>query len=136
MKPIKVEVFSKAPAKRVYQAWSEMYQAKTGGNFKEGYKGNITEMGKKMPFEIKQVKKNDSFTIVWRSFLVRIIFTYAVKQEHKGSTISCKVRFGGPFGWVGRIFLKNKMRKNLEDMLSSFAEQMNMMQKGQKIRTL
>ncbi len=136
MKPIKVEVFTKAPAKRVYQAWSDMYQSKTGGNFKEGYKGNIMEMGKKMPFEVRKVKKNESFTIVWRSFLAKIIFTYMVEKAHKGSTISCAIRFGGPFGWVGRIFLKNKMKKNLRQMLFSFAEQMDMMQKGQKIRTL
>lgn len=135
MKPIKVEVFTKAQAKRVYQAWSDMYQSKTGGNFKEGYKGYITEMGKKMPFEIKKVDKNEGFTIVWSSFFVKIIFHYAVKQEDKGSTISCQVKFGGLFGWVGSLFLKKKMKKNLTEMLTAFAEQMNMFQKGSHIRT-
>ena len=136
MQPVKVEVFTKAPAKKVYQAWSEMYQTKTGGNFKEGYKGFISEMGKKMPFEIKKVQKGEGFTIVWRSFLVRIVFCYAVKQADKGSNISCKVRFGGPFGWVGSVFLRKKMRKNLTEMLFSFADQMNMYHKGPRMRTL
>ncbi|MFA5250034.1 MAG: hypothetical protein WC371_01325 [Parachlamydiales bacterium] len=135
MQPIKVEVFTKAPAKRVYQAWVEMYQAKTSGNFKEGYKGYITEMGRKMPFEIKEVKKNEGFTIIWSSFVVRIIFKYAVEQAEKGSKISCRVRFGGLFGFAVRLFLKKKMIKNLTEMLSSFADQLSLVQKGARIRS-
>ena len=138
MKPIQESMITKAPAKKVWKAWSDMYQMKTGvgkKGFKEGHKGHVIEKGRKVPFVIVDVKKGEGFTTVWRSFLVRMKFRYEVKQQAKGSLITCSVRFGGLFGWVARFFLRNKVRKNLAKSLEQFANQLDMSQKKVQIRT-
>jgi hypothetical protein len=137
MKPIKASATTKAPAKKVWQAWMDMYQWKATsgkGSFKEGFTGHITEKGRKVPFKVKDVKKGEGFTTVWSSFLVKMIFRYEVKQETKGSLITCTVRFGGIFGFIARLFLKNKVRKNLSASLEQFAEQLDMSSQKVQIR--
>ena len=136
MKPLEESVVTKAPAKKVWKAWSEMYQTKSMGKnaFKEGHKGHIVERGRKVPFKIVDIKKGEGFTTIWRSFLVKMIFRYEVKQQSKGSLITCTVRFGGLLGWIARLFLKKKVKKNLAASLKQFAEQLNMSQRKVSMR--
>lgn len=136
MKPIQESITTKAPAKIVWKAWVDMYQAKTGGKpiFKEGYKGFIVEGGRKVSFVLKDIIKGQSFTTVWKSPFVRTKFSYEVKQISKGSLITTTVRFGGLFGWISRLFLKSKIKKNLSKSLEQFASQLDMSQQATKMR--
>jgi hypothetical protein len=135
MKPIEESIITKAPAKNVWKAWIDLYQMKTGGKFKDGFSGHIIERGRKVPFKITDVIKGEGFTTIWSSFLVKMIFKYQVKQQAKGSLITCEVKFGGPFGWIAKIFLKGKVRTNLANSLEQFANQLDMSQKKVQIRT-
>jgi hypothetical protein len=133
MKPIQESALTKAPAKRVWQAWTDMYQWKANakGSFKDGFSGNITENGRKVPYKIIDIKKGEGFTTIWKSIFVKMVFRYEVKQQSKGSLITCAVRFGGLFGWIAALFLKSKVRKNLSASLEQFAGQLDLTQKGQ-----
>lgn len=133
MKPIEESITTKAPAKKVWQAWTDMYQwkASSGKSLKEGFTGHIVERGRKVPFKVIDIKKGEGFTTIWSSFLVKMIFRYEVKQQPRGSLITCSVRFGGIFGLIARFFLKKKVRKNLSASLQQFAEQLDMREKVQ-----
>ncbi|KPK32953.1 MAG: hypothetical protein AMS24_02665 [Chlamydiae bacterium SM23_39] len=132
MENIEEKVVTKAAPKRVWQAWSDMYhwkQAKGTKGYMSGY------AGKKVAFKIINVKKNEEFTTEWKSFLVKMKFIYQVKPiNNKGSTISCRVRFGGMFGWLTRLFLKKKIKNNLSKSLNQFAEQLNAFQKHKRMK--
>ena len=136
MKPLQESIITKAPAKKVWKAWVDMYQTKSGGKatFKEGYKGHVIERGRKVPYKLIDIKKGEGFTTVWRSFFVKMIFRYEVKQQAKGSLITTKVKFGGLFGWIARFFLRSKMRKNLAKSLEQFASQLDMSQQKVQMR--
>lgn len=136
MKAIQESIVTKAPAKKVWKAWVDMYQTKSVGkaSFKEGFKGHVVERGKKVPYKLVNIVKGEGFTTVWRSPFVKMIFRYEVKQQAKGSLITASVKFGGLFGWVAKIFLKSKMRKNLAKSLEQFASQLDMTQTKVQIR--
>lgn len=136
MKPIEESIVTKAPAKKVWQAWVDMYQTKSVGkaNFKEGFKGHVIERGRKVPYKLINIVKGESFSTVWSSLFVKMIFRYEVKQQAKGSLISASVKFGGLFGWVAKFFLRSKMRKNLSKSLEQFASQLDMTQKKTQIK--
>jgi hypothetical protein len=136
MKPIEESMVTKAPAKRVWKAWVDMYVARSGGKaiFKDGYKGYVIEQGRKVPFQLVDIVKGEGFTTIWKSFFVKMIFRYEVKQQAKGSLITASVKFGGSFGWVARFFLKSKMRKNLSKSLEQFVSQSDMTQPKIQIR--
>lgn len=131
-------VETKAPAKKVWQAWSDMYHWKAAGGKRSFYKGktgySLGRGGKKVPFEVTDVKKGEEFTTVWKSFLVKMVFRYELKKLPKGALIKCSVRFGGLFGWIAQFFLRKKIRKNLKDSLNQFADQLNMSQKFGKMK--
>ena len=137
MKPIEESIVTKAPAKTVWKAWVDMYQMKSGNinAFKEGFKGHVIEKGRKVPFQLVDIKKGEEFTTIWKSFFVKMIFRYEVRQQSKGSLITTSVRFGGMFGWVARFFLRSKMRKNLANSLEQFASQLDMSQRKVQIRS-
>ena len=102
--------------------------------FKEGVTGHVIERGRKVPYKIIDIKKGEEFTTVWKSIFVKMVFRYEVKQQSKGSLITAGVNFGGIFGWIARLFLRSKMRKNLAASLEQFASQLDMSQKKVTIR--
>lgn len=136
MKPIEESIVTKAPAKVVWKAWVDMYQMKSGNKnaFRDGFSGHVIEKGRKVPFKMIEIKKGESFSTVWKSLFVKMIFRYEVKQQSKGSLITTSVSFGGLFGWVARFFLRSKMRKNLAHSLEQFASQLDMTQRKVPIR--
>lgn len=132
MKNIEETVVTKAAPKRVWQAWSEMYHWKQA----KGMKGHMTGYGgKKVEFKIIDVKKNEQFTTEWKSLLVKMRFMYRISPvNNKGSKITCRVKFGGVFGWLTRLFLKKKIKNNLSKSLNQFAEQLNAFQKQKRMQ--
>jgi hypothetical protein len=139
MKSIEESVETKAPTKRVWKAWSDMYHWKAAGgskSFQKGFKGySLQRGGKKVPFRVTNVKKGEAFTTVWKSFLVKMIFRYELKRMPKGSLITCRVKFGGFLGWAARFFLVSKVRKNLSESLNQFAEQLDLSQRQGRMKS-
>ena len=132
---MKVEesIITKASPKKVWQAWSEIYHWKKG--IKSGGKGYVMKRGgQKVPFYITNVKKGESFTTIWKSFLVKMYFHYKVLPRSKGAVIKCRVNFGGILGWASQIFLRSKVKKNLSETLNQFANQLDLGQKQKKMR--
>lgn len=125
-------VITKAPAKKVWQAWSDMYRWNQG--MKSGKKGYVMKQtGHKVPFYIVDVKKGEEFTTIWKSFLVKMYFRYMVSPKSKGSLIRCRVKFGGAMGWAAQFFLRSKVKKNLSETLYRFAEQLDLGEKKKKV---
>ena len=61
-------ITTKAPVKKVWQAWSDMYHWNQG--MKTGKKGYVMKKaGQKVPFYVTDVKKGEEFTTIWKSFL-------------------------------------------------------------------
>ena len=124
---VEEQIETKAAPKKIWQAWNEAYRKggpeKKKQGFKEGTKGKVSSKGKAVPFEIIDVKKNETFTTLWKSFLVKFYFIYSVKQLPKGSIITCKVKVGGPLGFLVAPFLKKKIRNNVKTFLQDFVYQ-------------
>lgn len=124
---VEEQIETKAAPKKIWQAWNEAYRKggpeKKKQGFKEGAKGKIASKGKSVPFKIIDVKKNETFTTLWKSFLVKFYFIYRVKQLPKGSLIMCRVKVGGALGFLVAPFLKKKIKKNVKTFLHDFVYQ-------------
>jgi len=129
---IEEKVFTSSPSKKVWRAWQQMNNLPTKKETKiNAFKNNqkiFVENGKggKTAFKIFDVEEEKSFKMIWYSFLVNMIFFYTVEQQKRGSLISCKVAFGGMFGWLVKFFLKNRVKKELENTLKEFAYRLDM----------
>jgi len=135
MKAIVEQVKTKAPAKKVWRAWADMYNMSSKKDkssskekgFKEGHKGYVVDKGgKKATYEITQLEPGKSFTMSWGNIFLRMFFHYSVQEEPKGSTISCRVTFRGIFAFPGALFIRKKIKTNLIEMLHRFAQQVEM----------
>ena len=124
---VEEQIETKAAPKKIWQAWNEAYRKggpeKKKEGFKEGTKGKVASKGKSVRFEIIDVKKNETFTTLWKSFLVKFFFIYSVKSLPKGSVITCRVKVGGFLGFLVAPFLKKKIRKNVQSFLQDFVYQ-------------
>jgi len=75
-------------------------------------------------YQIQEVIDGKSFSILWKSFLVRLVFTYQVEPLSKGSEISCSVTIRGLLSKPVQWFLGNKIQKNLKAALHSLVRQL------------
>ena len=83
-----------------------------------------TEGGSKFSYRILDVREGESFTILWKSMFVRLIFTHTVVPKAKGSEISYRVQIRGFFAWPVRYFLSEKIRRNLHSILNSLVKEL------------
>ncbi len=74
------------------------------------------------PYEIIDLKKGESFSLLWKTRFVRLIFSHTVKPIQQGSQISYKVQIKGLFAWPVRWLLGNKIRKNISLVLKSIVK--------------
>ncbi|MBX7065775.1 MAG: hypothetical protein K1X28_00950 [Parachlamydiales bacterium] len=78
----------------------------------------------KARYKIFDVKKGESFSILWKSLFVRLIFNHKVQPTKKGSLISYNVQIKGPFAWIVRWLIGEKIRKNLQFVLKSIVKEL------------
>ena len=128
---IEEKVFTSTPAKKVWRAWQQMNNLPTKKEKINAFKSNkkiVVDNGKggKTAFKIFDVIEEKSFKMMWYSFLVNMTFFYTVEQQKRGSLIDCKVAFGGMFGWVTKLFIKNKVKKELSNTLKEFVYRLEM----------
>ncbi len=114
----KITVF--APVDIIWKAWSDNY-LQTG--FEIGKKGHVvTEKKRGVKFKIQDLKKNESLTIIWYSFLVKLIFHHRVEAKDIGSLVTCRVTLKGFFSFIIKPLISGKIRQYLQLSLKQFAK--------------
>jgi hypothetical protein len=107
----------------VWQAWRKAHAMDSG--FSPGQKGALkTQGGSRFSYKILDVRVGESFTILWKSLFVRLIFTHSVMGLAKGSKISYRIQIRGFFAWPVRYFLSEKIRLNLNAILKSLVKEL------------
>ncbi len=112
MSYVEEKIFIKANKKRIYRAWEDNYLKKGAYATQQHHKG--------IKFRVDDKVKNESMTITWHSFFVKLVFQYKVKDFKKGSEVYCRVKFGGFFGFIIKLFASSKIRKYLQISLKKF----------------
>jgi hypothetical protein len=101
----------------VWQAW-ERAHAKNGA-LEAGQQGRA-----QFQYKVLNVQKGESFSILWKTFFVRLIFSHHVKRTAKGSAISYKVQIKGPFAWPVRWLLGAKIKQNIGYVLKAIVKEL------------
>jgi len=81
----------------------------------------MADKKKKVKYKIKEFKENESLTIVWFSFLIKLIFFHHVKAIDNGSLITCRVNLEGFLSFLIKPLIANKIRKYLQISLKQFS---------------
>jgi hypothetical protein len=104
---------TKASPKTVWSAWEKIHSL-------QGQKGSAG----KFKYKVLDVKPEESFSIVWKTLFVKMVFTHEVSATERGSRIRYRVRFKGLFAWPIRLILGEKIKKNLRDVLKAMVLQL------------
>jgi hypothetical protein len=75
-------------------------------------------------YQIVDVIPRESFSMVWKTLFVRMVFHYSVRPTNRGSTIFYDVEMKGLFAWFVRWTLENKIRAHLRSAMKKFASQL------------
>ncbi|HAB99564.1 MAG TPA: hypothetical protein DCE71_07075, partial [Parachlamydiales bacterium] len=110
---------------RIWASWQAAHATAGQKDMNSGQKGVSKKEGLSgFKYQMQQVKEGESFSILWKTLFVRLVFTYTVKPIPKGSKVSCSVEILGFFAWPVRWALKNKIRKNLSQALGAMVKQL------------
>ncbi len=104
----------------VWRAWERAHAGQNQKGLKEGEK----DRKGKFAYQILNVKEGESFSILWKSLFVRLIFTQSVKPTLKGSLISYQVQIKGPFAWAVRWLIGEKVRKSISSILKAIVKEL------------
>lgn len=116
---------TRLPATVIWAAWLKSHEASGLSQMHSGKKGVSKGAGHSgFKYQIQEVIDGKSFSILWKSFLVRLVFTYQVEPLSKGSEISCSVTIRGLLSKPVQWFLGNKIQKNLKAALHSLVRQL------------
>lgn len=107
---------TRVPPDFIWKAWNRAHDLDTN-------LGQPKQQGK-FRYRIVNVKKGESFSILWKSLFVRLIFTYKVQPLYSGSQISHQVEVKGPFAWFLRWAIGAKLKENLATSLKSMIQQL------------
>ena len=108
---------------KVWQAWRKVHAMDAG--FSIGQKGSLKAAGgSRFSYRILDVREGESFTILWKSMFVRMVFTHSVRSKSIGSEIRYQVQIRGLFAWPVRYFLSEKIRSNLQVILKALVREL------------
>ncbi|MBS0626277.1 MAG: hypothetical protein JSS32_09525 [Verrucomicrobia bacterium] len=111
--------------KKVWEAWERAHAVHGQGKIESGQKGVSKAEGKSaFKYQILEVKLGESFSILWKTLFVRLIFTHTVKPSSRGSEISYGVDIRGPFAWPIRWALGKKIQRNISQVLKAIVKQL------------
>lgn len=94
---------------QVWEVWEK--------GIEQGQKGKIR-------YKILEMKKGESFSLLWKTLFVRLIFSHTVKPIPRGSEIRYKVQIKGLFAWPIRWMLGPKIKKNLGYVLKAVVREL------------
>lgn len=113
-----------SPAK-VWEAWEKAHELHGAKKIEPGLKNRSKSLGKKQfRYQILDVDPGKSFSILWKTLFVRLIFTHTVSATRKGSEIHYQVKIKGLFAWPVRWLLGNKIKNNISQVLKQIARQL------------
>ena len=78
----------------------------------------------KIKYKILDVKNGESFSVLWKTLFVRLIFIHKVKPIPYGSVISYTVQIKGLFAWPVRFLIEGKIRKNIHLVLKAMVREL------------
>jgi len=114
------KIITRVPAEQVWKAWEEAHETHGNGALNVGKKGrSSTQNGKGFVYEIHDVVKGKSFSLIWKTLFVRLIFSHQVTPIHRGSEICYSISIKGPFAWPVRWLLGGKIRSNVRQVLKT-----------------
>ncbi len=103
----------------VWAAWERAHFLHNPTGLREGQKGKSG-----FRYEVLDVKTGESFSILWKTLFVRLVFTHHVRPTKYGSQISYRVQIKGLFAWPARWLLGEKIRKNLNQVLKAVVREL------------
>jgi hypothetical protein len=109
---------TRVPPQRIWEMWEKAHSLQGQPGLEEGRKGKHT-----FKYKIFNIKKGESFSVLWKTLFVRLLFCYTVRPSLKGSLISCRVEIKGLFSWLVRWLLSAKIRHNLKFVLKEMVKQ-------------
>lgn len=113
------QIETRVPPQEVWAAWEKAHQIGTQKEIQEGQKGKH-----KFRYKVLELKKGESFSILWKSLFVRLIFCHTVMPMKKGSLISYKVQIKGPFALPIRWLIGKKIQKNIALVLKAMVKEL------------
>lgn len=116
-------VEARVSPEEVWNAWERAHQLHGQKGIEAGQKG-FSQNAAKFKYQVLDVKKGESFSILWKTLFVRLVFTQRVKPTLRGSEIFYGVQIKGPFAWAVRWALGNKIKRNISLVLKSIVKQL------------
>ena len=113
------QIETRVTPKEVWASWEKAHLARNKGGIEQGKTGK-----NEFQYEIIDVKQGESFSMLWKSLFVRLVFSQSVKPIQRGSQISYRVQIKGPFAWPIRWLLGKKIRKNVHLVLKSIVQEL------------
>ena len=81
--PLMKEIIeTRVPAETVWQAWAAAHEGRGQGKLAAGQSGKVP-----FRYQVLEVDPGKSFSILWKAYLVRLIFRQSVSTTAKGSRI-------------------------------------------------
>lgn len=103
----------------VWAAWERAHALHGQTNIEAGQKGKS-----KFRYQILDVKRGESFSILWKTLFVRMIFSHSVTPSPRGCKIRYKVQIKGLFAWPVRKLLGNKIKSNIGYVLRAIVREL------------
>jgi len=117
------KIEARVPPAKVWEAWEKAHAAHGQQGIKAGFRAKTkSERGKGFKYQILDVVPGVSFSILWKTLFVRLIFTHAVHPTKRGSEIRYDFQIKGLFAWPVRKVLAKKIEKNLAIVLKAIVE--------------
>lgn len=104
------QIETRVGSQAVWKAWERIH--------------NMTPEKGKPRFKIFDIKKGESFSILWKSLFVRLVFTHKVLPTQKGSLIVYQVAIKGPFALPVKWLIGKKIQKNMSHVLKSIVKEL------------
>lgn len=114
---------ARVPPELVWEAWEKAHAAQSQKELEAGQKG-VHKSGGKFRYQVLEVKKGESFSIMWKTLFVRLIFSHSVRPLRNGSEIRYQVKIKGLFAWAVRWFLEKKIQSNIRSILKALVYQL------------
>ena len=114
-----------APEK-VWDAWERAHRIHSEKGIEPGLKSRSRspEGKSKFKYEILDVIPGKSFSILWKTLFVRLVFTHSVAPSKRGSEIRYAVQIKGLFAWPVRWFLGKQIQRNIRSVLKQVVSQL------------
>lgn len=119
------QIYAKVAPQKVWAAWEKAHSLHSNSAFAPGQKAKTQgEKAKGFKYKIIDLEQGESFTILWKSYFARLLFTHRVRPQSNGSLIEMGFQIKGPFAWPLRWMLEKKIQKNLAHVLAQMAKQL------------